>query len=191
VKELEEKILSEGHILNNDIIKVDSFINHKVDVVLVNNIGKFFASKFQNIDKVLTLETSGIIFGLVTAQALGNVPLVYAKKNKSAIINENHSYISNVHSFTHNVDNMISVNKDYINKGERVLIVDDFLANGSAATGLVDIIEQAGAIPVGFCTAIEKYFQPGRKLLEDKGLKVVAAAKIKAFENNVPIFLED
>ena len=191
MKELEEKILKEGAIINNDIIKVDAFINHRIDVVLAKKLGAYFASNFPDADKVLTLETSGIVFGFTTAEALGDVPMVFAKKRDSATIDRNACYKAIVHSFTHGNDALVTVNKAFLNKGDKVLIVDDFLANGSAATGLIDICKQAGAIPVGFCTVIEKSFQPGRKLLEDMGIKVISGARIKAFENNIPIFVEE
>lgn len=191
MKELEEKILKDGVILNNDIIKVDSFINQQIDVDLAKKVGDYFASNFSNVDKVLTLETSGIVFGLTTAEALGNIPLVFAKKRKSATVDENSCYKTLVHSFTHGDDNLITVNKNYLKKGEKILIVDDFLANGAAGNGLLELCNQAGAIPVGFCTVIEKSFQPGRKALEAKGLKVIAGARIKEFKDNIPVFMEN
>ena len=191
MKEIEEKILKDGIILNNDILKVDTFINHKIDVPLAKKIGQYFASNFSNVDKVLTLETSGIVFGLTTAEALNDVPMVFAKKRDSVTVNLDECYKAIVHSFTHGNDALVTVKKDFISEGERILIVDDFLANGAAALGLIEICRQAKAIPVGFCTVIEKSFQPGRRILEELGIKVISGARIKEFKNNVPIFIEE
>ena len=189
MKAIEERILLDGKIINNDIIKVDNFLNHQIDVGLIKEFAlgvKEFFNKVK-VDKILTIETSGIAIAYAVAEAFDNVPLLFAKKSKSAIVDDN-VYATKIKSFTRNTDSEVTVAKLYLTKGERVLIVDDFLAEGNAAMGLIDICQQAGAIPVGFATVIEKAFQGGRQRIEQTGIKVFAGASIKAFVNNKPVF---
>jgi xanthine phosphoribosyltransferase len=189
MKELEEKILQEGIIINNKIIKVDSFINHQIDVKLINDFALRVKEHFKDerIDKVLTIETSGIAIAYAVSQAFDCLPLVFAKKNKSQIIDDN-VYKTEIKSFTRDISNVVSVSKKYLRNGENILIVDDFLAEGNAAMGLIDICEQAGARVVGFAAAVEKEFQGGSKRIREKGVKVYCGAVIKRFENNKPVF---
>ncbi len=188
MKELENKILTEGKVIDNSILKVDSFFNYCIDISMLRSVGKFIASHFKNVDKVLTIEASGIAFAVAVAFELGNVPVIFAKKSKTAVTSTDENYIAMVHSFTHGIDNNIYVSKRFLNENDNVLIVDDFLANGAASIGLVQICQQAKANVVGVGIGIEKEFQGGRKKLQDLGCKIVSAARITAFENNKPIF---
>ena len=189
MKLLEERILKDGIILNNDILKVDSFLNHQIDVTLLNNFAKAVKEDFNQIkvDKILTIETSGIAVAYAVAQAFGNLPLVFAKKSKSQTVDDN-VYKAAIKSFTRNIESVVTISKKYLIKGENILIVDDFLAEGNAAIGLIDMCEQAGANVVGFVDTIEKEFQGGSKRLKEKGIKVFSGAVIKEFKNNKPIF---
>ena len=188
MKFLEDAILEKGKIIDNDIIKVDSFINHQIDPKVTNAVADYFVEEFKGmkIDKVLTIETSGLPIAYAVADRL-NVLMVFAKKSKSRTV-DNNIYSADVLSFTRGTMSVISVSKDYILKNENILIVDDFLAQGNAAMGLLCICEQGGAKVVGMCALIEKSFQGGRKILEDKGIKVVSGANITAFKDNKPIF---
>lgn len=188
MKLLEEAILTKGKIINNEIIKVDSFINHQVDPKITRKIAEYFVSEFKDkkIDKVLTLETSGLPIAYAVAELLG-VNMVFAKKSKSAIVDDN-VYSEEVRSFTRNTVSIVTVSKDYILKDENILVVDDFLAKGNAALGLINIINRGGAKCAGVCAIIEKSFQGGRDLLESYGYKVVSGANIIAFKDNKPIF---
>ena len=189
MKAIEEKILKDGRIIDNDILKVDNFLNHQIDVNLINDFARGVKDFFNDVkvDKVLTIETSGIAVAYAVAEAFNNIPLLFAKKSKSKTVDEN-VYKTIIKSFTRNIDSEVTVSKLYLNKGERILIVDDFLAEGNAAIGLIDLCRQAGAVPVGFATVIEKIFQGGRNRIEKEGIKVFAGASIRAFENNKPVF---
>jgi xanthine phosphoribosyltransferase len=191
MKELEERIQSEGVVIGGDIVKVDSFINHQIDIVLLNDICSYLAHPFHNIDKVLTIETSGIAFAIGTAQQLGNVPMVFAKKSKSKIVDETNLFLASVKSFTRGTVSTIGVDKRFLKKGERILIVDDFLAEGSAALGLIDLCAQAGATVVGVAVVIEKSFQGGRDRIERLGLPIVCAANIQSIANGKIVFGKD
>ena len=189
MKEIEEKILAHSVIIDNDIIKVDSFLNHQIDVPTIETFAQGVARAFEGnkIDKVLTIETSGIAVAFAVAQALGKVPLLFAKKSKSKTVGDN-VYKTQIKSFTRGAVAEVTVANTYLQKGENILIVDDFLAEGNAALGLIDICNQAGAEVVGVASVIEKTFQGGRAKLEEAGYRVFAGAAIKAFENNRPIF---
>lgn len=191
MKFLEEEILKRGRIIDNDIIKVDSFINHQIDPVITHKIAEYFVEQFKDykIDKVLTLEISGIPVAYEVASLL-KVNMVFAKKSKSKIVDDD-VYSDEVRSFTRGTVSTITVSKQYIKKGENILLVDDFLAKGNAAIGLYNIAKQGGANPVGFCSIITKAFQGGRDILEGMGLKVVSGASIAAFKDNKPIFEEE
>lgn len=190
MKELETRILEDGVVLNNSILKVDSFINHQIDVKLLRDISKYIASQFEGVTKVVTIETSGIAFALGIAQEYDDCPLVFAKKNKSAIVDLSSCYIATAKSFTRKTTSTITISKNYLSKDDKVLIVDDFLAEGNAGLALVKMIKQAGATLVGFGVVIEKLFQGGRKRLEDEGVKVVACASISEFVDNKPVFVQ-
>lgn len=179
MKELVEAIRAQGKGIGTDIVKVDMFLNHRLDTELFVKMGQAFADAFKPEipDIVLTVEASGIAAALTTAMACGNVPVVFAKKSRTRNVTGD-VYQSSVFSFTHGVENHIRVAKEYIPGGARVLIIDDFLANGEAAQGLCDIVHQAGAEVLGIGVCVEKTFQPGHRKLEEDGYKVVALAKI-------------
>lgn len=182
---LKERILRDGTIIENRIIKVDSFINHQVDVKLFNEIGKEFRKRFEGekIDKILTIETSGIAIATIAAQYFDFVPVVFAKKTESVTL-DNYTYNSEVHSYTKNKLYTIKVSKNFIKEGERILILDDFLASGAAVLGLLDIIKQAGAETVGAGIVIEKGFQPGREVLEKYNIRIESLAIVKSINDN-------
>jgi len=188
---LKNKIREEGLVLSDAVLKVDSFLNHQVDPDLMKEIGKEFAEKFaaEKVTKILTLESSGISPALMTALEL-HVSVIFARKRKSLTLNDN-VYVANVQSFTKGETNEVTVSKSFINKEDRVLIIDDFLANGQAAEGLIHIIEQAGAALAGIGIVIEKSFQPGGKELRDRGIRVESLARIQALENGKVQFLEE
>ena len=189
MKELEERILKDGRIIDNEILKVDSFLNHQIDVSLITKFAGEVRKFFNNVkvDKILTIETSGIAVAFAVAEAFDNTPLLFAKKSKSKIVDGN-VYTTTIKSFTRNINSEVTVAKQYLTKGERILIIDDFLAEGNAAMGLIDLCRQAEAIPIGFAAVIEKRFQGGREKIEKEGIKVFAGASIKAFEDNKPVF---
>ena len=191
MKSLEQRILKDGVIINNDILKVDSFLNHQIDPMLMKEIGAEFANRFSDevITKVLTIESSGIAPAMMTGLVLG-VPAVFARKRKSLTLVD-HMYTASVHSFTKNETNDISVSKDFLKKEDVVLVMDDFLANGQAALGLLDIVEQAGAKLAGIGIVIEKGFQPGGKLLRERGIRIETLANISSLENGSVSFYEE
>lgn len=177
---LEEKILKEGTVLPGDILKVDCFLNHSIDVPFLLEMGREIATLYENqgVNKILTIETSGIPIAFAAAQFM-NVPVVFAKKNKTGNISDNF-YSSRVESFTRkNVYDAV-VSKEYLNKSDKVLLIDDFLAKGNALNGLMDIINQSGAILIGCAIAIEKGFQGGGDELRAKGIRVDSLAIIEA-----------
>ena len=189
MKELEEKILRDGQIINNDIIKVDSFLNHQIDVGLFKRFADEVKTHFKDkkIDKILTIETSGIPVAFAIAEALDNIPLVFAKKSQSAITGDE-SFIKEIKSFTRNTISHVRVSKKYIKADENILIVDDFLAEGNAASGLAEICKLGGAHVVGVAVMIEKGFQHGRDKLVKQGIDVFSGAVIKEFRDNKPVF---
>lgn len=187
---LEARILKDGYVLGENILKVDSFLTHQVDLYLMKEIGDVFAKKFQDagITKVVTIEASGIAPALYTADALG-VPMIFAKKSKNITMNEG-ILTAEVFSFTKQVTNTVSIAGKYLSEKDKVLIVDDFLANGQAAKGLVEIVEQAGAKVEAVGIVIEKSFQEGRGLLEEAGIPVFSLARLERFENGKVLFKE-
>ena len=188
MKTLEDRIFNEGVIINNDILKVDSFLNHQIDPILIDELAQDMINFFKDveIDKVWTIETSGIAIAYAVARIVKK-PIVFAKKSKSATVG-NDVYTTEIKSFTRNIVSKVTVSNKYLKANENVLLVDDFLAEGNAALGLIDLCRQAKANIVGFATAIEKGFQGGRKKIEDNGVKVYSGAIIEAFENNKPVF---
>lgn len=178
MKLLEEKIAREGKVLDGNILKVDCFLNHQIDVTFMCDVGKEFNRLFknENITKILTIEASGIGIACLTAQYF-DVPVVFAKKSRSSNISNN-VYSAKVDSFTHGNTNDIIVSKQFINSSDRVLIIDDFLAMGNALNGLIDIVESAGATVVGCGIVIEKAYQNGGKLIRDRGYRVESLARI-------------
>ncbi|RKX16304.1 xanthine phosphoribosyltransferase [Streptococcus agalactiae] len=190
MKLLEERILKDGDVLGENILKVDSFLTHQVDFELMQEIGKVFADKYKEagITKVVTIEASGIAPAVYAAQALG-VPMIFAKKAKNITMTEG-ILTAEVYSFTKQVASQVSIVSRFLSNDDTVLIIDDFLANGQAAKGLLEIIGQAGAKVAGIGIVIEKSFQDGRDLLEKTGVPVTSLARIKAFENGRVVFAE-
>ena len=190
MKLLEERIIKDGNILGENILKVDSFLTHQVDFSLMREIGRTFAEYFKNagITKVVTIEASGIAPALYVAEQL-DVPMIFAKKAKNITMNEG-ILTAEVYSFTKQVTSTVSIAGKFLSPGDKVLIIDDFLANGQAALGLVHLMEQAKAEVVGLGMVIEKSFQDGRELLEKSGHQVVSLARLERFENGRVIFKE-
>ena len=190
MKLLEERILKDGDVLGERILKVDSFLTHQVDFELMQEIGKVFAEKYKNagITKVVTIEASGIAPAIYAAQALG-VPMIFAKKHKNITMTEG-ILTAEVYSFTKQVTSTVSIAGKFLQEDDVVLIVDDFLANGQAAKGLLEIIQQAGATVAGIGIVIEKSFQTGRALLEEAGVPVTSLARIKELKENTIVFME-
>ncbi|MDL4841790.1 xanthine phosphoribosyltransferase [Aquibacillus rhizosphaerae] len=183
MKLLREKIELEGIVLNENVLKVDAFINHQMDPVLMKEIGKEFAARFktEKITKILTIESSGIAPAIMTGLEL-NVPVIFARKRKSLTLTTD-LYTSTVYSFTKQESNEITVSKDYICEGDHVLIIDDFLANGQAAIGLAGIVEQAKAKVSGIGILIEKSFQPGANEIIAKGYRLESLARIESLKD--------
>ena len=191
MKELVQAMREQGVGIGEDIVKVDMFLNHRLDTGLLVKMGQAFADAFreEKPDIVLTVEASGIASAVTTAMALGNIPVVFAKKSKTRNITGD-VYEACVFSYTHGVENHVRVSKAYLPKGARVLIVDDFLANGAAAAGLCEIVEQAQGTVVGVGVCVEKKFQPGRAKLEGMGLKVVSLASVIGIDHG-KLIVED
>ena len=175
---LQKKILSDGVIKPGNVLKVDSFLNHQIDVPFISELGKEFYKLFgdRKVDKILTIEASGIGIACLTAVYFG-VPVVFAKKSAGSNMDKE-VYATEVKSFTHNKVNHVVVSKKYLNKGEHILILDDFLANGCAVEGLIDLVNQAGGIVEGVGICIEKGFQGGGDALRKKGVDVKSLAII-------------
>ena len=186
---LEEKILSEGIGIGTEIIKLDSFLNHKVDVALTARIGEEFARIFEGsgANKILTVEASGIPAALATALAMGNLPLVFAKKSAPNTMLDG-AFSAPVKSFTKGTLATVRVSKAFLGKEDKVLIIDDFLATGEAAIGLLDLVRQAGARCVGFGAVVEKEWQGGAARLRDLGYRVESLAVIASITDGKIIF---
>lgn len=187
---LKKKIEEEGVVLSDSVLKVDSFLNHQLDPILMKAIGEEFVRRFQNkpITKVLTIESSGIAPALMTALQL-KVPLVFARKRKSLTLSEG-LLTAKVYSFTKQEENTISISSSYIKKGDEVLIIDDFLANGQAALGLIDLVKQAKANVAGIGIVIEKAFQDGGRKIRELGYHVESLVEIDSLQNNNVNFKE-
>ena len=192
MKSLEEKIVKEGKIFEGDILKVDCFLNHRIDVEFLAEIGREFAELYKDgkVNKILTIEASGIGVACVAALQFDPVvPVVFAKKSKSSNIGDNF-YHSTVYSYTHGRSYDVIVSKNYLGPEDRVLILDDFLAKGSALEALIDLCEQAGATVVGAGTVIEKAYQGGGDLIRAKGVRDESLAKIKSMDTVNGIIFE-
>ncbi len=179
MKLLEDRILKDGHIGKGNVLKVDSFLNHQIDTGFISELGKEFYRLFkdENVTKILTIEASGIGVACLTAQYF-NVPVVFAKKAPTVNIYAD-IYTSKVSSFTHKKDYDIYVSKQFINKDDNILIIDDFLAKGSALSALIKLINDAGAKTVGAGIVIEKAFQEGGAIIRDMNIRVESLARIK------------
>ncbi|MBQ7491263.1 MAG: xanthine phosphoribosyltransferase [Clostridia bacterium] len=184
---LEERIRRDGIVREGGILKVDRFLNHQMDIGLFEEMGKEFARLFAGckVNKILTIEASGIGIACIAAQQFG-CPVVFAKKSKTKNI-AGGVYTARVESFTHGNVNDVIVSRDFLGSGDRVLIIDDFLANGAALSGLIELVRQAGATLVGAGIAIEKAFQPGGDRIRAQGVRVESLARIQSMsvENGV------
>ena len=191
MKELEEKIKNDGSILSEDILKVDSFVNHQVDPELMLHIGQDFAEHFKGrgITKVATIESSGIAPALMTAQQLG-IPLVILKKQPSKILNDN-LYQTQVTSYTKGTSYELTLSVNYIGEKDHVLIIDDFLANGEAATGAIRLLRKAHATVAGVGILIEKSFQPGREKIKSQGFEVYSLARVSKMQKDYIEFIPE
>ncbi len=191
MKELEEKILKEGHALTENILKVDGFINHQVDPVLMQKIGEEFARRFKDngITKVVTIESSGIAPALMAAIAL-QVPMIILKKQPSKVLNDN-LLQTVVTSFTKGTSYELTLSHQFIQSGDNVLIIDDFLANGEAASGAIRLLEEAGASVAGVGILIEKSFQPGREKLNAQGVTVYSLARVSKLGKDLIEFIPE
>lgn len=180
---LKQRILAEGKTIGSSILKVDSFLNHQVDVSFLNEIGKEFKKRFadEKVTKILTIEASGIAIACLTAQYFG-VPVVFAKKTEAAN-QDTEVYESEVYSFTRKKSYKIKVSRKYLSAKDCVLIIDDFLAEGKAANGLINIVDQAGASLAGVGIVIEKGFQQGGKGLRDRGVRLESLTIVDSMEN--------
>ncbi|RZI48170.1 xanthine phosphoribosyltransferase [Lactococcus kimchii] len=183
MKLLEDRIHTDGQVLGEDILKVDRFLTHQVDYALMRAIGERFAAVYAQavVTKVVTIEASGIAPALYTAEAL-QVPLVFAKKAKNVTMNDE-LLSTEVYSFTKKLTSTVQISKKLIEETDKILIIDDFLANGQAALGLLELMHQAGADVAGMGIVIEKSFQNGRQQLLEKGIKLTSLARIAQFEN--------
>lgn len=179
---LEERIVKDGIIKEGNVLKVDSFLNHQMDINLFNQMGAEFKKRFagKNINKIVTIEASGIGIACVVAMHF-NVPVVFAKKSKSINI-DGDMYIAEVESFTHKCKNQVIVSKKFLNENDHVLIIDDFLANGCALQGLISIINQAGGTVEGIGIAIEKGFQNGGKIIRNLGYQLESLAIVDSMD---------
>jgi len=188
VQALKERILRDGVVKPGNVLKVDSFLNHQMDVMLFDEMGAEFYRRFaqENITKILTVEASGIGIACMAARHFG-VPVVFAKKTQTSNLDPE-VYEAPVHSFTHNKDYKVRVSKKYLSAEDRVLLIDDFLANGEALRGLSSIVEQAGATLCGAGIAVEKGFQDGGKQLRESGMRVESLAIIESMDDNKIVF---
>ena len=190
MQQMEEKILKEGQVLPGGILKVGNFLNQQIDTAFLNEIGNEIARLFDGSEatKILTIESSGIAIA-VAAGIIMDIPVVFAKKHKTSNV-DGDIYSTKVHSFTHGTDYDVVVSNDYLLADDRVLLVDDFLANGNALRGLVDLCEQAGAEVVGAAVAIEKRFQGGGDALRAEGIRVEPLACIESMDDDKVTFCQ-
>lgn len=187
---LKEKIIEEGFVEDGGILRVDNFLNHRLDIEFLNEVGLLFKDIFKDrhIDKILTIESSGIAIATITAQYL-HCPVVFAKKNEHVNLPQE-VLIEKVHSFTQNKENNLVVAKRMLNKGENILIIDDFLAKGNALKALISMVEKSGGDVVGIGIVIEKAFQGGGDEIRKKGYRLVSLARIATLVPSIT-FIED
>lgn len=184
---LEQRILADGEVKSSEILKVDRFLNHQMDPKLFLAMAEEWKRLFDGcgVNKLVTIEASGIGIAAV-AGLVFECPVVFAKKTKSRNVSDD-AYTTVVHSFTHGNDNTIRISREYLSARDRVLVIDDFLANGAALSGLIELVEQSGATLVGCGICIEKAFQPGGDMLRSKGVRVESLARVKSMseENGI------
>ena len=188
MKLLEQKILTDGRVLPGEVLKVDSFLNHQIDVDLLNKCGEEWYRLYKDagITKIITIEASGIGIACIAAQYF-KVPVVFAKKSKSLNLSSD-CYTAEVYSYTKATTKTVMISKRYISPEDRILIIDDFLANGSALRGLISIIDQAGATVAGIGIAIEKAYQGGGDQLREKGYRIESLASIASMSDDGIVF---
>lgn len=190
MKTLKERIIADGVAIGTEIVKVDSFLNHQIDVAFLDEIGQEFARRFAGcgVSKILTVEASGIAIACMAATHMGNIPVLFAKKTSPNTMTEEF-YGAEVKSFTKGTTSVVRVSKKYLNKEDKVLILDDFLAHGEAALGMAELVRQAGAELVGVGAVIEKQFQGGGARLRGKGCRVESLAVIESIRDGQITFL--
>lgn len=188
---LEQKILAEGIVLSDQVLKVDSFLNHQIDPVMMQLIGQEFARLFKDagITKIITIEASGIAPAVMAGLELG-VPVIFARKYQSLTLKDD-LYRSKVFSFTKQTESTIAISNKHLSASDKALVIDDFLANGQAALGLIDLIHQANAEVVGVGIVIEKSFQSGRDILLEKGYRVESLARVQSLSHGTVEFVRD
>ena len=181
---LEERILKDGIVKDGNVLKVDSFLNHQMDIALFNEIGKEFKKRFEGkkINKILTIEATGIGIACIVAQHF-DVPVVFAKKAKSINL-EGEMYVAEVESFTHNCKNQVIVAQKFLSEKDHVLIIDDFLANGCALQGLIQIVQSAEATVEGIGIVVEKGFQPGGRIIRNLGIQLESLAIVERMDSS-------
>ena len=186
---LKQRIRDDGRVKEGNVLKVETFLNHQMDIALLDEIGAEFARRFSEtpITKILTIEASGIGIAAITSRHFGSVPVVFAKKTKSKNL-DGELLVTKVHSFTKGMTYDVQVSKHLLSKDDTVLIIDDFLAKGQALLGLIDIVAQSGASLVGCGVVIEKTFQEGGRLIREKGIRVESLAMISSIENGKVYF---
>ena len=189
---LKQKMLTDSVVVNENVVKVDSFLNHQLDPKVMNEISKEFVEYFKEkeITKIMTIEASGIAPAILVASEF-DVPMLFAKKSEPSTMKSDDQYSTDVHSFTKNKTSRVLVSTKYLSPDDKVLIIDDFLANGEAALGLIDLVEQAGAETVGVGICVEKSFQPGHQKLVDKGIDIFSIVRIASLANNKITFVEE
>ena len=192
MKALQQMILKEGKGIGSDIVKVDMFLNHRIDTKLLFAMGEAWADEFHGDkpDLVLTVEASGIAMAVAAAHALGDIPVVFAKKSNTAVLGSE-TVQAGVYSFTHKTQNTIRIERRYLPEGSRVLIIDDFLADGQAVKGMMNLCEQQKAEVIGVGIAVEKGFQPGGQQLRDAGIRVKSLAIVDRIENGKIVLRPD
>lgn len=187
---LNERIKTDGIVIKERILKIDSFLNHQIDPKIMNYVVSEFKEYFKNsgITKVLTIEASGIAPAIMTAAAF-EVPMLFAKKAKPNSMTSDF-YVTNIYSYTKEENRTVIISKEFLNKNDRVLIIDDFLAMGEASLGLIDLVKQADAEVAGIGICVEKSFQIGRQRLEDAGVDVFSISRITSLKDNTIRFME-
>ncbi len=191
VRLLEERIRKDGKILPGDILKIDSFLNHQIDVKLLDSIGEEFHEQFKNCgaNKILTIESSGIAIATSASRYFSFIPVVFAKKTVAANMAKG-AYEAKEHSYTRNIEYTVQVSREYLGENDKVLILDDFLANGEAMHALIDICDQAGAKVVGCGSVVCKTYQPGEKRIKDMGYDVKVLARVSSMSDDGSIEFE-
>lgn len=189
---LEKRILEDGVVKPGNVLKVDSFLNHQIDPIVMEEVVNEFLNYFgdRKITKVITIEASGIAPAIMLAAKL-KVPMLFAKKTEPSTLKNENRYESEVHSYTKGVTSNVIISKEYLDETDSVLIIDDFLANGQAALGLADIVQQSGAEVAGIGICIEKSFQKGHELIKEAGLDLFSICRIKSLEDGEVQFMEE